>query len=59
MKNTLERTNSRLNEAEEWATELENNEVEISASKKEKKKRKEKRKKWGQFKRHLGQHQVC
>ena len=48
---------SRLNITEEWIHKLEDREVEITDS--EQKKRKNNEKKWGQFKRLLGQHEAC
>ena len=58
MENTLEWINSRLNEREEQISKLEDRVVKINASEQRKEKKKWYEKKWGQFKRPLGQHQV-
>ena len=56
MKNTPEGIYSRINDAEEQRSELEDRMVEISAM--EQNKQKNENKKWGQFKRPLGQKQM-
>ena len=53
MKNTLEWINSRITEAEEWISDLENRMVEFTAAEQNKEKT---MKKWRQPKRPLGQH---
>ena len=54
MKNTLEGMNTRINEAEEWISELGDRLVDITDAEQNKKKKNEK--KGGQFKGLLGQH---
>ena len=54
MKNTLEGINSRITEAEEQLTELQDRMVEITVMEQNKEKRM--KKKLGQSQRHLGQH---
>ena len=57
MENTLEWISSRLNDTEEQISKLEDRVVKINATEQRKEKKKYE-KKWGQFKRPLGQHQV-
>ena len=53
-KNTLEGINSRISEAEEWISELEDKMVEITSEEQNKKNEKN----WGESQRPLGQYQV-
>ena len=57
MKNTLQGVNSRLNEADEQISDLEDNVMESHCYQTEKSKNNEKER--GQFKKSLGQHQTC
>ena len=57
MKNTLQVVNSRLNEADEQISDLEDNVMESHCYQTEKSKNNEKER--GQFKKSRGQHQTC